>query len=182
MNSCTKTKSEAALGSRFCFGSQMNLHLDRSHIRVEGMTLWKGHMVPLLCLEDAVLMLKKWLKCLAFASCLESLAASSPPCNMPTPTETPRPKPNVNPKSWQCNILPSTGSAMSSTLVIQQPQPVLVSRESDEWGSGICDCCQDVPECKEQIWEETKLLLSMAYSFNENEKYLLLKLYFKIMH
>lgn len=61
---------------------------------------------------------------------------------------------------------------MSSTLVIQQPQPVLVSRESDEWGSGICDCCQDVPQCKEELGEETELLLSMTYSSNENEKYL----------
>ncbi|XP_075878554.1 cornifelin homolog B-like [Nelusetta ayraudi] len=41
---------------------------------------------------------------------------------------------------------------MSSTLVIQQPQPVLVSRESDEWGSGICGCCQDVPECCFAFW------------------------------
>lgn len=40
------------------------------------------------------------------------------------------------------------GAAMSSTLVIKQPQPMMSSLESDEWGSGICDCFQDVPECE----------------------------------
>uniref|UniRef100_A0A3Q3WGU7 Uncharacterized protein n=1 Tax=Mola mola TaxID=94237 RepID=A0A3Q3WGU7_MOLML len=30
---------------------------------------------------------------------------------------------------------------MSSTLVIRQPQPVMEICDSDEWGSGICDCC-----------------------------------------
>lgn len=37
---------------------------------------------------------------------------------------------------------------MSSTMIISQPQPVMVSQTSNEWGSGICDCFQDVPECK----------------------------------
>ncbi|TWW75289.1 cornifelin homolog B-like [Takifugu flavidus] len=41
---------------------------------------------------------------------------------------------------------------MSSTLVIRQPRPVMSSLESDEWGSGICDCCQDVPECCFAFW------------------------------
>uniref|UniRef100_A0A7N8WNM9 Plac8 onzin related protein 2 n=1 Tax=Mastacembelus armatus TaxID=205130 RepID=A0A7N8WNM9_9TELE len=41
---------------------------------------------------------------------------------------------------------------MSSRLVIQQPQPMMVARDSDEWGSGICDCCQDVPECCFAFW------------------------------
>lgn len=39
-------------------------------------------------------------------------------------------------------------ATMSSILVIQQPQPVMSSLESDKWGSGICDCFQDVPECE----------------------------------
>lgn len=37
---------------------------------------------------------------------------------------------------------------MSSTMVVRQPQPVMVVQESQEWGSDICDCCDDVPECK----------------------------------
>ncbi|TMS14247.1 cornifelin homolog B [Larimichthys crocea] len=41
---------------------------------------------------------------------------------------------------------------MSSTLVIKQPQPVMEARDSDEWGSGICDCCQDMPECCFAFW------------------------------
>nr|XP_020481239.1 cornifelin homolog B-like [Monopterus albus] len=41
---------------------------------------------------------------------------------------------------------------MSSKLVIRQPQPVMDSRESDEWGSGICDCCDDVPGCCFAFW------------------------------
>ncbi|KAI3373945.1 hypothetical protein L3Q82_022509 [Scortum barcoo] len=41
---------------------------------------------------------------------------------------------------------------MSSTLVIDQPQPVMVVRNSNEWGSGICDCCEDVPECCCAFW------------------------------
>ncbi|KAM9349041.1 cornifelin homolog B isoform 2-T2 [Symphorus nematophorus] len=41
---------------------------------------------------------------------------------------------------------------MSSTLVIKQPQPVMVTQDSNEWGSGICDCCQDIPECCFAYW------------------------------
>ncbi|KAF7641406.1 hypothetical protein LDENG_00282270 [Lucifuga dentata] len=41
---------------------------------------------------------------------------------------------------------------MASKLVISQPQPVMEARESDEWGSGICDCCDDVPECCFAFW------------------------------
>ncbi|KAF0022725.1 hypothetical protein F2P81_024706 [Scophthalmus maximus] len=36
--------------------------------------------------------------------------------------------------------------AVMSKLVIHQPQPMMDVQDSDEWGSGICDCCQDVPE------------------------------------
>ncbi|XP_034462352.1 cornifelin homolog B-like [Hippoglossus hippoglossus] len=39
-----------------------------------------------------------------------------------------------------------------SKMVVNQPQPVMDSQESDEWGSGICDCCQDVPECCFAFW------------------------------
>ncbi|XP_018556084.1 cornifelin homolog B [Lates calcarifer] len=41
---------------------------------------------------------------------------------------------------------------MSSTMIISQPQPVMVSQTSNEWGSGICDCFQDVPECCFAYW------------------------------
>ncbi len=40
------------------------------------------------------------------------------------------------------------GVNMSMSMVVTQPEPVMVSRHSDQWGSGICDCCNDVPECK----------------------------------
>lgn len=45
-------------------------------------------------------------------------------------------------------VVPPLDAIMSSTLVIRQPKPVMEARESDEWDSGICDCCHDVPECK----------------------------------
>ncbi|XP_040907767.1 cornifelin homolog B [Toxotes jaculatrix] len=41
---------------------------------------------------------------------------------------------------------------MSSTLVINQPQPLMEVRDSDEWGSGICDCLQDLPDCCFAFW------------------------------
>ncbi|XP_026228851.1 cornifelin homolog B-like [Anabas testudineus] len=41
---------------------------------------------------------------------------------------------------------------MSSTMVIRQPQPVMEVQGSKEWGSEICDCCQDVPECCFAFW------------------------------
>ncbi|XP_034745669.1 cornifelin homolog B-like [Etheostoma cragini] len=41
---------------------------------------------------------------------------------------------------------------MTSRMVVNQPQPVMVSRESEEWSSGICDCCDDVPECCFAFW------------------------------
>ncbi|KAG7515834.1 hypothetical protein JOB18_016844 [Solea senegalensis] len=41
---------------------------------------------------------------------------------------------------------------MSNSMIIRQPQPVMVIQDSDEWGSGICDCCQDVPECCCAFW------------------------------
>lgn len=37
---------------------------------------------------------------------------------------------------------------MTSKMVVRQPQPMMYTQESDEWSSGICDCCQDVPGCK----------------------------------
>ncbi|XP_030293044.1 cornifelin homolog B [Sparus aurata] len=39
-----------------------------------------------------------------------------------------------------------------STFVVQQPRPVMVAQNSDEWGSGICDCCEDVPQCCFAFW------------------------------
>ncbi|KAK2882220.1 cornifelin homolog B-like [Channa argus] len=40
----------------------------------------------------------------------------------------------------------------SSTMIVTQPQPVMVAQDSEEWGSKICDCCQDVPECCFAFW------------------------------
>ncbi|XP_022536777.2 cornifelin homolog isoform X1 [Astyanax mexicanus] len=42
--------------------------------------------------------------------------------------------------------------AMTTKVVITPPSMVLESRVSDEWGSGICDCCDDVPECCFAFW------------------------------
>ncbi|XP_074466759.1 cornifelin homolog B-like [Sebastes fasciatus] len=41
---------------------------------------------------------------------------------------------------------------MSSKMVVQQPQPVMDTRESDQWGSGICDWHEDVHECCLGFW------------------------------
>ncbi|XP_007231232.3 cornifelin homolog isoform X2 [Astyanax mexicanus] len=41
---------------------------------------------------------------------------------------------------------------MTTKVVITPPSMVLESRVSDEWGSGICDCCDDVPECCFAFW------------------------------
>ncbi|CAI5642680.1 cornifelin [Oreochromis niloticus] len=41
---------------------------------------------------------------------------------------------------------------MTSKMVVQQPQPIMYTQESDEWSSGICDCCQDVPGCCCAFW------------------------------
>uniref|UniRef100_A0A3B4AHR3 Plac8 onzin related protein 2 n=1 Tax=Periophthalmus magnuspinnatus TaxID=409849 RepID=A0A3B4AHR3_9GOBI len=39
-----------------------------------------------------------------------------------------------------------------SKMVVRQPQPVMDSLVSNDWSSGICDCCQDVPECCLGVW------------------------------
>ncbi|KAK3521625.1 hypothetical protein QTP70_014723 [Hemibagrus guttatus] len=36
---------------------------------------------------------------------------------------------------------------MTTKMVIKQPQPVLESKDSDEWNSRICDCCDNKAEC-----------------------------------
>ncbi|XP_033991139.1 cornifelin homolog B-like [Trematomus bernacchii] len=41
---------------------------------------------------------------------------------------------------------------MTSKMVNSQPQCVMDTRDSDEWGSGICDCFQNVPECCFAFW------------------------------
>ncbi|KAM9782475.1 cornifelin homolog B-like [Syngnathus typhle] len=41
---------------------------------------------------------------------------------------------------------------MTSKMVFKQPQPVMVHQESNEWGSRICDCCEDVPMCCCGFW------------------------------
>ncbi|XP_026225903.1 cornifelin-like [Anabas testudineus] len=41
---------------------------------------------------------------------------------------------------------------MSNMMVITQPQPVMVARDSQEWSSGICDCFNDLPQCCLAFW------------------------------
>ncbi|CAL9685180.1 unnamed protein product [Knipowitschia caucasica] len=41
---------------------------------------------------------------------------------------------------------------MTTKMVVQQPQPVMVSMTSNEWSSGICDCFHDVPQCCFAFW------------------------------
>lgn len=63
-----------------------------------------------------------------------------PPAGVSPPLVSP-PPPGVSPPGDRTII-------MSNTMVIKQPEPVMVLQDSDQWGSRICDCCQDVPECK----------------------------------
>ncbi|XP_060783706.1 cornifelin homolog B-like [Neoarius graeffei] len=37
-------------------------------------------------------------------------------------------------------------------MVVQQPQPVVMVAHSNQWSTGICDCCQNVPECCFSFW------------------------------
>ncbi|KAM3869083.1 cornifelin homolog B-like [Diretmus argenteus] len=41
---------------------------------------------------------------------------------------------------------------MTSKLIIKQPQPMLEARDSNQWGSGICDCFDDMAECCFAFW------------------------------
>ncbi|XP_068600853.1 cornifelin homolog B-like [Brachionichthys hirsutus] len=41
---------------------------------------------------------------------------------------------------------------MTSTMVVTQPEPVIQVQDSREWGSGICDCFQNTPECCFAFW------------------------------
>ncbi|XP_075878496.1 cornifelin homolog B-like [Nelusetta ayraudi] len=41
---------------------------------------------------------------------------------------------------------------MMGWSVSEQPQPVVVSSETDEWSSGICDCCDEPRECCCWFW------------------------------
>ncbi|CAB1316169.1 unnamed protein product [Coregonus sp. 'balchen'] len=38
------------------------------------------------------------------------------------------------------------------TFVIDQPLPVMESKESDQWSSGICDCTDDMADCCFGCW------------------------------
>ncbi|KAM3868521.1 cornifelin homolog B-like [Diretmus argenteus] len=39
-----------------------------------------------------------------------------------------------------------------SSMVIRQPQLMSALSETDDWASGICDCCEDVPDCCFGLW------------------------------
>ncbi|KAM4620462.1 cornifelin homolog A-like [Polymixia lowei] len=41
---------------------------------------------------------------------------------------------------------------MICNVVVAQPQPLRTYTETDEWTSGICDCCDDVPDCCFWFW------------------------------
>ncbi|XP_068456736.1 cornifelin homolog B-like isoform X2 [Clinocottus analis] len=41
---------------------------------------------------------------------------------------------------------------MTSKMVVRQPQPVMDVRESQDWGSGICQCTENMPECCLAFW------------------------------
>ncbi|KAM9499546.1 cornifelin homolog B-like [Salvelinus alpinus] len=38
------------------------------------------------------------------------------------------------------------------SFVIDQPLPVMESKESDQWSSGICDCTDDMADCCFGLW------------------------------
>ncbi|MBN3310652.1 cornifelin homolog [Amia ocellicauda] len=41
---------------------------------------------------------------------------------------------------------------MTTTVVIQQPQPTMYVNNSNQWSTGICDCCQDLKICCCSFW------------------------------
>ncbi|XP_049425038.1 cornifelin homolog B-like isoform X2 [Epinephelus fuscoguttatus] len=41
---------------------------------------------------------------------------------------------------------------MTSKMVVNQPRPFIMNTTSHEWTSGICDCCQDLPQCCLAFW------------------------------
>ncbi|KPP74136.1 cornifelinB-like, partial [Scleropages formosus] len=43
-------------------------------------------------------------------------------------------------------------AAMSTKMIIQQPGPVVQTLDSNQWSSGICDCCDDMAECCFAFW------------------------------
>ncbi|XP_030009654.1 cornifelin homolog B-like [Sphaeramia orbicularis] len=67
---------------------------------------------------------------------------------------------------------------MASKLLIQQPQPVMVVQDSDEWGSGICDCFEDLPECCFGFWCLPCFACRTSKKFGEDLCIPLLELFF----
>ncbi|XP_047235583.1 cornifelin homolog B-like [Girardinichthys multiradiatus] len=37
-------------------------------------------------------------------------------------------------------------------MVIHQPRPMMEIQNSHDWGSGICDCCEDIKTCCFAFW------------------------------
>ncbi|XP_008325844.1 cornifelin homolog A-like [Cynoglossus semilaevis] len=38
------------------------------------------------------------------------------------------------------------------SVTINQPRPFVTTSVSNQWSSGICDCCQDLPQCCLACW------------------------------
>ncbi|KAL4631104.1 hypothetical protein GN956_G14860 [Arapaima gigas] len=41
---------------------------------------------------------------------------------------------------------------MATRIVVQQPQAVTVAVQSNQWSTGICDCCEDMADCCFSFW------------------------------
>ncbi|XP_071385980.1 cornifelin homolog B-like [Centroberyx affinis] len=39
-----------------------------------------------------------------------------------------------------------------TSLVFSQPRSLVVSSETDDWASGVCDCCDDMADCCLGFW------------------------------
>lgn len=47
-----------------------------------------------------------------------------------------------------CFLFVSEAEVMSEKTIVGQPRPYIMTTGNNEWTSGICDCFQDLPQCK----------------------------------
>ncbi|KAG9274507.1 hypothetical protein AMEX_G11432 [Astyanax mexicanus] len=52
-------------------------------------------------------------------------------------------------------------------IVVQQPQPVVMMASSNQWGSGICDCGENIAECCFGFWCLPCFACSTSKKFGE---------------